>query len=667
MKPIQVLLLVVVAVIATVLVFFFLRGEQPAPDVAVAPAPRATAPVAPATTPEVEKPAEQPVQPDRTTAAVASDKDDDVDSDAALPVANTLVGAVLNAEEVGVPGAKVLLSKDPLMGDSIAMAFFANRPTTGVVLETVTDAKGGYKFTGVDPARDYYLMAVHPDYAQTQEEGVNVGRLGEYRAPDLIVRAGSKLRGYVANTEGDALANAQVHLDSAYSMGIELKTPDRLTTTTDANGFFEFRNISAGPRQITAEADGYARESFTTPAFLGDSADIHEQNFRLQIGSPIGGRVYGPQNEGIAGARVIAMNYGATTQSRGEAITDKDGAFLVDGLQEGQYIVMVQAVGYRPQSHTRVQVRDLNVQIPMVKQAELTGRVVEAGTDKPVTKFKARLLLAPVGVPDQGNQTQYEATHIEADAGPEKDGSFSLPGVNPGMYVIKVTAAGYASRTTEPFQVVDANNPPAITIQLTKGGSIKGRLVDAATGSPVVGAQISSHDGNTPAGQFDPFFEHLGASRATERKVRSNDDGAFDMKSLAPGRYRLKIEHPDFTYTWVEDLNVAESNATDAGSISLKVGGALSGKVIEGSGKPAVRGWVRLYNPETNDQYQARTDAEGRYSVLHVRPGTYRISATRAAGAGVDAFDSIAEQQQSEVTLQIADGQTVQRDLQLGN
>lgn len=667
MKPFQVLLLVVVAVVATALVYFFTR-EEPIPESAGAPATRTEAPAAPRETPaQVEKPAEAPAAAERASAAVTSDKEDVDEPESALPVANTVVGVVLNTENVGIPNARVQLSKDALMGESIALVFFANRETTGKILETTTDAQGRYKFVGVEPGRDYFVMASHTDYAQVQEEGVNVIRQGECRAPELIMREGSKLRGYVTNEVGDALANAELYLDSAYQMSADLATPDRLVAKTDANGLYEFKNIAAGPRVLTCWSDGYARETVQTKAFSGEASDVEEKNFRLMVGHFIAGRVFGPQGEGIPGAKVIAMNYGANTQSRNEGFTDQDGKFQVDGLGVGAYILMVQALGYRPQQHTRVQVGDLNVEIPMLKQAELTGRVVEAGTNKPVTKFKARLLQVAVGVPNQGSQLQYEVTHNNADPSDANDGSFTLMGVNPGTYAIKVTASGYASRVTDSFQVVDGVATPPITIQVTKGGTVKGRIVDGVSGNGVVGAQIASYDGETPSEQFDPFFENLTATRATERKIRSGDDGMFELKMLTAGRYRLKIDHPDFSTQWIDNVVVTEGQTTDAGALTLKPGGTLSGKVIEASGKPCPRGWVRMYQVETAEMYQARTDAEGRYTIAHVRPGNYRVSATRASGAGVDAFDSLAEQQQSEFTVQIGDGQTVQRDLQLGN
>ena len=77
---------------------------------------------------------------------------------------------------------------------------------------------------------------------------------------------------------------------------------------------------------------------------------------------------------------------------------------------------------------------------------------------------------------------------------------------------------------------------------------------------------------------------------------------------------------------------------------------------------------MRLYSPDPELIYQARTDPEGRYSLEHIRPGTYQISASRASPAGGgDAFEAILDQQHSEVSINVVDGTTITRDLNLGS
>ena len=66
--------------------------------------------------------------------------------------------------------------------------------------------------------------------------------------------------------------------------------------------------------------------------------------------------------------------------------------------------------------------------------------------------------------------------------------------------------------------------------------------------------------------------------------------------------------------------------------------------------------------------YQGRSNAQGAYAFEHVRPGSYKLSATsNSASGGGDAFGAIAEQPVSEVLINVGEGTAVTRDLNLGN
>jgi hypothetical protein len=192
-------------------------------------------------------------------------------------------------------------------------------------------------------------------------------------------------------------------LDSAYMMSFNMKSPDRLTTQSDAMGHFEFKNVSPGPRIISCSAEGFERQIDHSLNFTGEANEKRVKDFRLGLGYPIAGRVFGPQSEGVKGANVIALNYGSNVSSRGESLTDDDGNFQIDGLAQGSYILMIEAKGYRAARQNRVQVGDLNLQIEMLKQNTLTGRVFELANNKPIESFTVQLLHVNTAIPIQGH------------------------------------------------------------------------------------------------------------------------------------------------------------------------------------------------------------------------------------------------------------------------
>ena len=85
------------------------------------------------------------------------------------------------------------------------------------------------------------------------------------------------------------------------------------------------------------------------------------------------------------------------------------------------------------------------------------------------------------------------------------------------------------------------------------------------------------------------------------------------------------------------------------------------------TGAPCTRCIVSLFSVAANEQYQDRTDGEGRFSIPHVRPGDYRLAASRSSGAQTDAIDQIVEQQGSEVQVRVFEATTTSHDLSIGN
>jgi hypothetical protein len=83
-------------------------------------------------------------------------------------VDNKLVGHVFGAQGAPLVDATVLLSRDALLGDDLHMRQILGIEPKGKPIQTKTNNKGEYVFRKVEPARDYYVFARHPDYAQKQ-------------------------------------------------------------------------------------------------------------------------------------------------------------------------------------------------------------------------------------------------------------------------------------------------------------------------------------------------------------------------------------------------------------------------------------------------------------------------------------------------------------------
>jgi protocatechuate 3,4-dioxygenase beta subunit len=401
----------------------------------------------------------------------------------------------------------------------------------------------------------------------------------------------------------------------------------------------------------------------SVPPFEGREGDNKTLDVMLSVAAPIGGLVVGPDGAGIPEARVIAMMFQNDKSSRGETLTDGTGAFQIQGLAPGSYILQVEAKGFRMQRANRVSTGDLNVRLELVAKASVSGRVTDGAG--PVTAFEVRALRTTPN-PSPGAPQVYENTPVLENFTGKADGRFELRGFDPGSYALRVSAPGYAPTLSETFNVLADQAPPSLTIRLQKGGKIEGRVVDGE-GAPVAGAKITSHDGafsNSPA---DRIFQDLLASAVTQKSVVSSIDGYFTLDQLTPGTYLLEVTHARYTSELVPNLNVLEGQALKAGNVTLRAGGSVSGTVRDASGQAVVRGMVQLMNTaQPSFSYEARTDAQGRYEFQHVKPGAYRLAATRNQAAG-DAFEQILDVQTSDVSIAVSEGVPVKRDLTVGN
>jgi len=549
------------------------------------------------------------------------------------------------------------------MGEALATEWFmgadaAATTDDGFQQECTTNKEGRYVFKDIDPSPRYFLVAEHDDYSFTQESYVTIGSEGDFVGPDIRLAPGSTVFGYVTDTGGAPIPDARVHVDSSYMLGEDLESPDRKTAHTDSAGYYEIKNISQGPRNLSAHADGHGTQIQHNVMFTGKPEDRVQKDFRLEVGLPIAGRVVGPDGAGIEGAKVLAMNYGNNTSSRGECYTDETGAFHIDFLRQGSYILMVSAHGWRPERLNRVEVGNTDVRIDMVEQAKIDFCVVDRKTGQPVPSFDASARRVTPG----GNA--YE-TVGPVETIQSSTGCGTLRGVDPGQYVVLVEAPGYAPQFSDPFTVTQSAPVTGVQVALDQGGALHGRVVDGA-GNPVAGARVSSHDPFYVEDNLTGLFGGMIASKATDRKTRTKKDGTFELNLLTPGEYLVRVSSPGHTREYIRDLTVTAGSVSKIGDVVVRSGGSVVGTVYDRAGKPLAGGYVHLRSEDPNSIYDTRADGSGQFEFKSVRPGTYRLSASGGSNASGDPFEVIVDQTNSEISINVTEGGTVNQNLNLG-
>lgn len=580
--------------------------------------------------------------------------------------ANRLVGRVVDPMGAPLPGSKVSFSSKPMSGELLGQSFFTSgNPTQGrTAAQRIvhTDSKGEFAFEHIEPGNDYYLMAQHEDYRLVHREFVRVSAKGDTVEPDIQLSVGSILEGYVTDVGNNPVPDATIHLDSAFILGTDLESPDRMSTTTDASGFYQFKNLAGGHRTISVQAEGYGTLVKHNKQFKGDPGVVETENFRLDFGNAIAGTVRGPENEGVPGVRVMALNYGNNDASRGETVSDENGHFEITDLRNGIYMMVVEAEAYRPGEMTRVQTGDMTVSINLLHRARVRG-IVDDGQGRPLRNFTVAVR--------QVNQqnTISENTGFREEVENSEDGSYELVGLDPGNYRIYATAPGFAGTLSETFQVTpDTRVVEGIDIGMSLGGTLRGRIVDSH-GTPIQNALVSSHDSGHMFDDFGSLLQNWIASDATERATRTSSDGTFSLELMTPAQYMIRVTHPDYADEIQNELTVVEGEVTEVTDLELNRGGSIRGVVYGDAGEPLANGYVRLRNDlDPNRGDDTRTDAQGRYLFEHVPANTYMIFASSISptGGSGDAFKIIIDQRQSEQEVTVTEGGELKIELSIG-
>jgi len=160
------------------------------------------------------------------------------------------------------------------------------------------------------------------------------------------------------------------------------------------------------------------------------------------------------------------------------------------------------------------------------------------------------------------------------------------------------------------------------------GGTIRGYVTAAATGAPIPGAAVRA------------LITSLDASPVT---TVTDGDGAFELRGLTPGRWRVDAAKSGFlarsfgqrgTSARVGTLTLKDRAVVTA-SIALVRAGVIAGRVFDAFGEPAVGVPVQVmrllvagdWRPVMAAGVPDLTDDRGAFRVYGLSPGDYFVTA----------------------------------------
>jgi protocatechuate 3,4-dioxygenase beta subunit len=319
------------------------------------------------------------------------------------------------------------------------------------------------------------------------------------------------------------------------------------------------------------------------------------------------------------------------------------------------------AAGFSLERMNRVAVDGEPLEIQLAQQGCAQGRVIDAGTKTPLTSFNCAVRLVNPGTTIYGRPMQ------QADFRNAKDGAFELCGLEPGTYVVQASAPDYAPTYSGTFRIDQGMTVGDVLVEISRGGLVRGRVVDASTGEPISGAEIGTFDNGYVKNPFTDLLGGMMPRNTTQALARTDRDGNFELSMLTPETYQLEISHHGHTTLILKDLKVVDSQDLELGTLEMAHGATVRGVVYGADGAPLPNAEVHARANEGYRVFDARSGPDGRYVITSIPAGSYTVSAARArAGVEADPFGPILDMKKSETGLTVSEGGDHNVDLYLG-
>jgi len=542
-----------------------------------------------------------------------------------LPVFAAITGTVINPDGQPVAGAKVsafaLESLDARRA-RLASAETARKP----LATTTTDSKGNFS-----------IDAPKSSVVDLRFDAAGFGPLVERAAADddagVIQLQPGQLKQGTITANGKPLAGAQVLVAGDYG---------EIITTTDETGRYSLPDPAHNNSRIIVRHPDYAIANQTISRFSTAKTDI-----ALEPGTSLSGRVVAEDGTTPVANAAVSVDEVPVTK------TAEDGTFTIAHLPKKFEQIEVHA---DTRIASRAFAKDLKspVELKLARGASLTGTVRDAKTQLPLAGAEIRLI-TPRAITLAGGLTAIS----------DAKGNYSFTGLRGGDFDATTSRPNYAM--TNVTVHVAAGQAAQKALYGTPLARISGTVVDEDKRG-VAAAHIEPRQvNNEPGMMMSPRMRIMDRNRPTltapdGRFLIRTEEGELQLEAIKKGQPGARSN----------TLKVAAGERRGGVVIALPHGIAVTGRVIDGKGKPIAgvavatsetraggggRGDVRRMIINTimrgADEDVVRTSKDGTFS-MRVKEGTYDVGfkASGYAGKTLRAQQVSASSKPLEVTLE---------------
>ena len=415
---------------------------------------------------------------------------------------------------------------------------------------------------------------------------------------------------------------------------------------TDSNGFYTIENMASGKYRVKAFARDFMPEFYkeatnpgdATVVTVKDSTDLTDIDFTLIGGGVITGKVVSASDSlPLAKALVCVKqvkadsNENVHTNFVKQALTEKDGSFVVKGLPSGEYIVWAKARGYKSlfynNAENLVDATKVIVTAPdetpgidfYLPELILEGGVIAGKIEAEVTDSTATSPTEPlegawvIAIPVSRKLN----VHLPYWTVTNENGEYTLNKLRPGKYFVAAWAPGYIGEYYDDARhwrqakaiKVDSNavveNIDFVLAPAPAGTYLISGQVTNATGQPIDHALIYAKTGS----EFNGF-------------AFTDGEGKYIIDNLIPGDYIIEANRVEYEngYYGGSDAGsaqtVAVGNGKQANNLNIQLTNASTAVDNEQRAEALPtrfmikQNYPNPFNPSTNINYYLPNDAE---------------------------------------------------------